>query len=265
MISAPSQPAPHPSLPTLTPDSRHLLTRFFALSQDPLALELGKDLLEILISLANPNLAAWVRHYHHLITARRRELALQTLESICKSSPDPIEQSRAATRLLSRSRAIEVDEPSSAAGAGGLSSSMRTTRDPRSRRHPNTHPDLPTTSPFLIRPNPKRSAEQTLSTLIHVIATRADSPTQARATLNEFFNPDTTVNETFALESPGDVLAQIEHDPAFHELQLLTPGVTATPHPPTINTKTDFEQTYTLTHNDRTAILRFTLTKFDTG
>jgi|GEM_PF-6013930 len=247
--------APLPSaLPPLPPEDRALLSRFLALGQDAtaLAIERSEDLFDLIMKLAERPLAAWLAHIATLTNARRRELALHTLEAVCKSSPDPIEQRRAATRLLSR--AIDVDRHPS--------TSMRSTTAHRSTR---PHPKLPQVSPILTRPNPHRSAQETLATLINLLTTSPHSKEQARATLNAFFHLSTTVNNTLALEEADDVLAQIEHDPAFADIQLLDQGTLAVSHPPAIDTASSFQQTYTLTNPTRSANLRFTLCRCKPG
>jgi hypothetical protein len=250
-----------PTLPPLAPEARSLLSRFLALGHDAaaLALERNQDLFDIILQLADPAAAAWLAHIAALSANRRRELALQTLESICKSSADPIEQRRAAARLLALNRAVDVDGP------GSVSTSGRTAKRTPAPSPRSSLQHLPTPSPILIRPNPTRSAEQTLATLIHVITTRSESPTQTRATLDAFFNLDTTINHTLAHEDTDDVLTQFEHDPAFADLAILDRDATAHAHPPTTLTKDAFVQTYTITSADTSSNLTFTLHPTDHG
>jgi hypothetical protein len=232
-------PTTSPHLPTLSPQARHILTRFFALQQDPLALatDLGKDLLDILTLLADPSLVAWINHFQTLITARRRELALQTLEALCKSAQDPVEQRRTAARLLSATRRVVEAQPPSRA---------RT--------------DQP-----LIKPNPARSAADTLSTMLHVIAEKSQSSEQSRRTLDAHCAFNANVLGVTIESDSEDALPQLENDPALAPLQVIDAGVEIALSKPTINSASLFEQAATLSNRHQSRLLTFTFRPSETG
>ncbi len=99
------------ALPTLSPEDQSLLLRYFAASEDPAALTpLGTrdsalstsppSLLSLYSFLSRPDIAAWVAFHREHQAHLQRQLALNQLAAVCKSSPNPIEQRRAATTLL---------------------------------------------------------------------------------------------------------------------------------------------------------------------
>ncbi len=127
------------ALPTLSSEDQTLLLRYFAASEDPAALSpLGTrdsalstsppSLLTLYSFLSRPDIAAWVAFHREHQAHLQKQLALNQLATVCKSSPNPIEQRRAATTLLR-----------------GLSSPSI----PKSKRLPAPPPDLtpPNSSP----------------------------------------------------------------------------------------------------------------------
>lgn len=252
----------HHSLPPLPPESRHLLTRFLALGHDAAALaaERAQDLFDILEKLAEPAITAWLAHIAALATNRRRELALQTLESICKTSPDLTEQRRAATRLLAQSRAIEADPRAIEVGSPGFAAtgfppSMRPTTprpNPPSRNAPRINP--------LLTPNPTRSAEDTLRTMLTVIAEKSTSQEQSRRTIDTHCSQKAVLLGVTIEPDADDAVTQFENDPAFAPLHIIDRGVQFQLDPPTTNTPTLFEQTATFSNETSTHRLTFTLT-----
>ncbi|MFO0858504.1 MAG: hypothetical protein U0640_14245 [Phycisphaerales bacterium] len=235
------------SLPTLTPESRHILTRFLALNLDPLALaaDLAKDLIEVFSMLADESLAAWITHVQSLMTARRRELALQTLEQICKTSPDPIEQRRSATRLLSATRrAIEVASPPEQKS----NSKKATTGESTS---------MPVTP--LTRPNSSHSAQETLRTMLEAIKNKSQSQAQSRATLDAHISIEANINGSTIEDNYDDSVSQFENDPNFAPLKIIHRDVEITYEPPTQDTETTFEQPISFKNPHSTTQLLFTL------
>lgn len=264
--SHPPPPSPSP-LPALSAELRALLSRFVALSFDAHALadERNQDVFDLLCMLADPAAAAWLAHFEMRAAQRRRELALKALESICTKSPDPIEQRRAATRLLRDADAVTRPpaKPS-------------TRCSPHARPHqPHTHsPDESTPPPApradarslaLTRPNPTLSAQQTLATLLQLITEKSESILQSRATLNAFFHRRTCINNTQVRVCFEEILDQFANDPNFQDLALLTTPAKITPHAPTLSDSEYYQQAYTFTTPTRTLTLRFTLYRLRTG
>jgi hypothetical protein len=261
----PPPPQPSSPLPALSAELRALLSRFVALGFDAHALadERNQDVFDLLFMLADPAAAAWLAHFEMRAAQRRRELALKALESICTSSPDPIEQRRAATRLL---------RDADPANRPPTPPSSRSS--PRSRLHQphaavengaQPAPDPITQSFVLARPNPTRPAEQTLATLLHLITEKSGSILQSHATLSAFFHRKTRINDTQVLACFQDILAQFAHDPDFQDLALLTSQAKTTPHTPTLSTAERFQQAYTVTTPARAATLLFTLSRLRLG
>ncbi len=231
----------HNSLPTLTPESRHILTRFFALHQDPLALaaDLNQDIIETIEVLADETILAWIAHFQTLITTRRHEFALQTLEQLCKTTQDPIEQRRTATRLLSATRLTKT-VPQSAAGSAAAACAT-----------PNDAP--------LLKPNPARNAQQTLHTLLEVIRTKSRSHTQSRATIDAHCAAEANINGSTIQDTFADSETQFENDPSFAPLAIIDRDVEITHEQATQNSSSTFEQPITFTHQQSTTRLTFTL------
>ncbi len=133
----------HPSpLPTLSAEDQALLASYFEANEDLLLLakkEGSKGLIGLLQWLSQPEIAAYLQAYRDHQSHLDRNLVIEALRSILKSTTDLIESRRAATTLL---RALNPIRPSSSPSLGGgrlccAAPEERPTRPPsNTHRHP---------------------------------------------------------------------------------------------------------------------------------
>lgn len=172
------------------------------------------------------------------MTAHRRELALQTLEQLCKATEDPIEQRRTATRLLAATRPRMETAPTI------------TQRD--------SSPPVSTHFPMIF-PNPARGPQATLRTMLEAIATKSQNTEHARATLESHTHKGALINDIQRHEGRSDFQNQMQHAPALAPLHVFDRGMTFELNAPTTDTKTKFEQSATITNKNTTHHFIFTL------
>jgi hypothetical protein len=230
----PSTPSPIPSetkdsglrtqdLPPLTPHESQLLSSFLILRYDLVALAETNKLhpLQLLAFAMSPAVQAHLAELKKfadqafaLRSLESRNLALDLLEQVAKSSDNPIEKRRAASAILrglnpvggTTLRGVRAHSPSQE----GNETALRHRRQnfnpsplPNSPSHPTTvspsHPPSPTT-----RPTPNFSHIETAE----LIGAALKSPTPTNlATLHAFTAPDATLSES---KAPTDLEAFIE-------------------------------------------------------
>ncbi len=188
-------------LPTLPPEDQALLTSYFEANEDLhlLAKQPGsRDLLSLLQWLSRPDIAAYIHAYRAHQLQLHRNVVIQALQFVLKSTTDPIETRRAATTLLRalnpiRPRLPVGDGSASSLGGGGFPARPPAT----TRRHPSANRASPK-EPEPASPRPAADpAPSPIHPLTHSPAHSRPSLAQALAILGI---PNLTDEEEDALE-----------------------------------------------------------------